>query len=139
MSNSIIIPFWDLEPVLEKHYQLSGGRLPPTFSFFWVSVLGAFDFVDEVVKDDGGVGSVLEFGGKGMGEGSGFNDFADGLDGLDGVGEVFVTRHEESSIVTVLVGVEEHVGNEHDVDAFLKGSAVVLSEGECFDFDVQVV
>ena len=100
-----------------------------------VAFLRPFDFGDEVVEDDSGVGGVLEFGGEGVGEGGGFDGFADGLDGFNGVGEVFVAGDEEGGVVAVLVGVEEHVGDKHDVDAFLKWCVVVLSEGESFDFD----
>lgn len=90
--------------------------------------LGALDFGADVVEDDGGVGGVLEFGGEGVGEGGGFDGFADSLDGFDGIGEVFVAGDEDGSVVAVLVGVEEHVGDEHDVNTLLEGGAVVLSE-----------
>ena len=101
-------------------------------------MLGAFDFVDEVVKDNRVVGSILNFSGEGVGEGGGFDGFADGLDGFDGVGEVFVAGDEEGGVVTVLMGEEEHVGDEHDVDPFLKGGTLVLTEGAGFDLDVEV-
>ena len=100
--------------------------------------LGAFDSGDEVVEDNGGVGGVLEFGGEGVGEGGDFDCFADGLDGFDGVGEVFVTRDEESGVVTVLMSEEEHVSDKHNVDTLLKGGPLVLTEGAGFDLDVEV-
>ena len=102
-------------------------------------VLGAFDFGYEVVEDDGGVGGVLEFGGEGVGEGDGFNGFANGLDGSDGVGEVFITRDEKGSVVAVLMGKEEHIGDKHDINTLLEGRFVVLSEGEGLNLNAQVV
>ena len=74
-----------------------------------------------------------------MVEGRCFDHFSKSLDGFNGVSEVFVAGHEEGSVVAVLVSVEEHVGDEHHVDAFLEGCAVVLSEGQGFDFDAQVM
>jgi len=98
-------------------------------------LLGAFDFGDEVVEDNGGVGGVLEFGGEGVGEGSGFDGFTDGLDSGDSVGKVFVAGDEEGGVVAVLVGEEEHVGDEHDINTLLEGGAVVLVERQSFDLD----
>lgn len=58
-----------------------------------------------------------------------FDGFSYLFDFLYRVGEVFVSRYQEGSVVDVIVGEHEHIGYKHYIDAFLKWGSVVLSEG----------